>query len=85
MRALQHGARENAEAAALTGKVSAADRGRLDEYLTSVREVEKRVESARSHKDKADERAKDKGKPAVAMKRPRWVAAERTSWPRRNL
>jgi len=50
--------------------VSAADRGRLDEYLTSVREVEKRVESARSHKDKADERAKDKGKPAVAMKRP---------------
>lgn len=62
--------RVNEEAAALSGKVSAADRGRLDEYLTSVREVEKRVESARSHKDKADERAKDKGKPAVAMKRP---------------
>ena len=62
--------RVNEEAAALSGRVSAADRGRLDEYLTSVREVEKRVESARSHKDKADERAKDKGKPAVAMKRP---------------
>jgi hypothetical protein len=62
--------RVNEEAAALSGKVSAADRGRLDEYLTSVREVEKRVESARSHKDKADERAKDKGKPVVAMKRP---------------
>lgn len=62
--------RVNEEATALSGKVSAADRGRLDEYLTSVREVEKRVQSARSHKDKADERAKDKGKPAVAMKRP---------------
>jgi hypothetical protein len=62
--------RVNEEAATLSGKVSAADRGRLDEYLTSVREVEKRVESARSHKDKADERAKDKGKPAVAMRRP---------------
>ena len=62
--------RVNEEAAALSGKVSASDRARLDEYLTSVREVEKRVESARSHKDKADERAKDKGKPAVAMKRP---------------
>jgi hypothetical protein len=62
--------RVNEEAAALSGRVSAADRGRLDEYLTSVREVEKRVESARSHKAKADERARDKGQPAVAMKRP---------------
>jgi hypothetical protein len=58
------------EAATLSGKVSAADRGRLDEYLTSVREVEKRAQAARAHKAKADERAEGKDKPAVAMKRP---------------
>ncbi|QEL13670.1 DUF1552 domain-containing protein [Limnoglobus roseus] len=58
------------EAATLSGKVSASDRARLDEYLTSVREVEKRIDSARAHKDKADDRAKGKDKPVVAMKRP---------------
>lgn len=58
------------EAAALNGQVNAADRNRLDEYLTSVREVERRVQSARTEKAKADDRAKDKGKPAAAMKRP---------------
>jgi hypothetical protein len=56
------------EATALSGKVSSADRARLDEYLTSVREVERRIQSARSHKDRADERARDRGRPA--MKRP---------------
>jgi hypothetical protein len=58
------------EATALSTQVSAADRARLDEYLTSVREVEKRIESARSHKDKADDRAKDNGTIAPMMKRP---------------
>lgn len=58
------------EIASLNGQVSAADRGRLDEYLTSVREVEKRVKSTRDQKDKADQRAKDKNKPVLAMKRP---------------
>lgn len=58
------------EATALSGQVSANDRARLDEYLTSVREVEKRIEATRAHKDKAEERAKDKGKPVIAMKRP---------------
>jgi hypothetical protein len=56
------------QAAALQGQVSYADRAKLDEYLTSVREVEKRVERTRSVKDKADERAQ--GRPALTMKRP---------------
>jgi hypothetical protein len=34
------------EARSLGGKLSAADKGKLDEYLNSVREVEKRVEQA---------------------------------------
>src|SRR5207248_2232765 len=41
-----------------------------DEYLTSVREVEKRVERTRAAKDRADDRAKDRGRPAVTMRRP---------------
>src|SRR5690349_20471024 len=58
------------QAAALRPKVSAADRAKLDEYLTSVREVERRVERTRSGKDRADENARDRGRPALAMKRP---------------
>jgi Protein of unknown function (DUF1552) len=58
------------EAASLSSKVSAGDRARLDEYLTNVREVETRIDSARSHKEKADERAQGRDKPAAAMKRP---------------
>lgn len=56
------------QAAALNSKVSAADRAKLDEYLTSVREVEKRVERTRAEKDRADENAR--GRPTLAMKRP---------------
>jgi hypothetical protein len=62
--------RVRAEAGALSGRLPAGDRARLDEYLTSVREVERRVAAARSHKDKADDRAKGRGRPAAAMKRP---------------
>ena len=62
--------RVQAEATALRNKVSAGDRARLDEYLTNVRAVETRIDSARSHKDKADDHAKGQGKPAAAMKRP---------------
>jgi hypothetical protein len=36
------------EARTLEGRVSGADRAKLDEYLTSVREVEKRVERTRT-------------------------------------
>src|SRR5436305_5642755 len=45
------------QAAALQRQVSRADQGKLDEYLTSVRDVEKRVERTRADKNRADERA----------------------------
>jgi len=54
----------------LSGKVSSNDKAKLDEYLTSVREVEKRVESMRKVKDKSDELAKQKNRPAFTMERP---------------
>jgi hypothetical protein len=57
-------------AAQLSRQVSRADQAKLDEYLTSVREVEKRVERTRTHKDQADERAKDRARPSFAMPRP---------------
>jgi hypothetical protein len=58
------------EAGSLQRRVAAADRAKIDEYLTSVREVEKRVERTRAEKDKADERARDRGTAAVALARP---------------
>ncbi len=62
--------RVRAEAAALRREVSHADRARLDEYLTSVREVEKRVGRMRAAEGKAKERARDRGRPVVTMPRP---------------
>jgi hypothetical protein len=50
--------------------VSAEDSRRLDEYLTSVREVEKRVDRMRQDQNNAASRAQDRGRPLVAMKRP---------------
>jgi hypothetical protein len=58
------------EAADLSRRVSAGDRAKLDEYLTSVREVEKRAAPMRSAKLKADERASSRGQPAITMQRP---------------
>src|SRR5688572_12570808 len=43
------------QAAALGPKVSATDKAKLDEYLTSIREVEKRVEKTRAEKQKVDQ------------------------------
>ena len=57
-------------AADLSGQVSRADSAKLDEYLTSVREVEKRIERTRTLKDRADDRAQGHGRPALAMPRP---------------
>ena len=54
----------------LSRKVSSNDKAKLDEYLTSVREVEKRVESTRKVKDQSDELAKQKNRPAFTMNRP---------------
>ena len=62
--------RVQGEAATLRGKIGATDRAKLDEYLTSVREVEKRVERTREEKGRADDRAREKGVPPAAMKRP---------------
>ena len=58
------------EAASLSRRVSRGDQAKLDEYLTSVREVETRIERMRSAKDKAEENARDRGRPAIAMPRP---------------
>jgi hypothetical protein len=57
-------------AAELSRKVSAGDRAKLDEYLTSVREVEQRIERMRVAKDAADERSRDTGRPVFTMERP---------------
>lgn len=57
-------------AKSLRRTVSKSDRAKLDEYLTSVREIEKRIDRMRSVADKAAERARDKGQPLVTMKRP---------------
>ena len=62
--------RVKGHAADLSRRVSRADRAKLDEYLTSVREVETRVERTRALKDKADGRARDRGDPALTMPRP---------------
>ena len=59
------------EQAADLGKlVSHADKAKLDEYLTSVREVEKGIDRTRSMKDRADGRAKDRGRVTLSMPRP---------------
>ena len=54
----------------LSRKVSSSDKGKLDEYLTSVREVEKRVEGMRKGKADADDSAKAKNTVAATMERP---------------
>jgi hypothetical protein len=54
----------------LSRKISSSDTAKLDEYLTSVREVEKRVDVMRKAKDKADDMAKLKSRPVSSMERP---------------
>ena len=51
----------------LSRSVSSTDKGKLDEYLTSVREVEKRVEGMRKDKATADDTAKGKNTAAFVM------------------
>jgi hypothetical protein len=55
------------EASSLERRVSSEDKAKLGEYLTSVREVEKRIESSRAARDKADAVLKERGPLAVAM------------------
>src|SRR4051794_10372000 len=58
------------DANALTREISSTDKAKLDEYLTSVREVEKRVDGMRKQKDKAEDVAKRNNRPVFAMDRP---------------
>src|SRR3954453_9193033 len=57
-------------AESLQKTVSSTDKSKLDEYLTSVREVEKRVERMRNDKSKAETRAEARGKSLFTMERP---------------
>lgn len=52
----------------LSRQVSSTDKAKLDEYLTSVRDVEKNIERMRVDKDKAEDRAN--GRPLLTMTRP---------------
>jgi hypothetical protein len=54
------------QADGLSKKVSAADKLKLDEYLSSVREVEKRAAAMRATKDASD----SKGEHTIGMPRP---------------
>src|SRR5688572_3068637 len=62
--------RVKGDAAALSGKISSDDNAKLDEYLTSVREVEKRVDGMRKNKGKAEDLAKHQNRPVFSMDRP---------------
>src|SRR5262249_61909046 len=53
----------------LTKQISATDKDKLDEYLTSVREVEKRVDGMRKSKEVADDTAKKMNRPVYTMER----------------
>ena len=57
-------------AASLRGRINATDRHKLDEYLASVREVERSMERLRTEKARAEERASRAGRPLSAMPRP---------------
>lgn len=58
------------DAAALSGEIGSNDKAKLDEYLTSLREVEKRVDGMRKSKDKAQDLAKQRNRPVFSMDRP---------------
>jgi hypothetical protein len=58
------------DANSLEREISSTDKAKLDEYLTSVREVEKRVDGMRKNKDNAEDLAKQRNKPVFSMDRP---------------
>src|SRR6266568_2838787 len=62
--------RVKGDAETLSRAISSNDKAKLDEYLTSVREVEKRVDGMRKNKDKAEDLAKQKNRPVFTMDRP---------------
>lgn len=62
--------RINDRAKALSTKISSTDKGKLDEFMTSVREVEKRVQLMRKGAEDAKDAAKAKNIPVAMMDRP---------------
>jgi hypothetical protein len=62
--------RVKGRAETLSRKISSPDKAKLDEYLTSVREVEKRVDGMRKNKDQADDLSKHRNRPLFTMERP---------------
>jgi len=58
------------EAATLRNRVSSSDKLKLDEYLSSVREVEQRVSRARADQSKAAANAAGQSQPLATMPRP---------------
>jgi hypothetical protein len=58
------------DARKLSQQVSRSDQAKLDEYLTSVRDVEKRVDKMRVQESRAGEQARHRGVPLATMKRP---------------
>jgi hypothetical protein len=58
------------DASSLTKQISSGDKAKLDEYLSSVREVEKRVDGMRRSMDKAEAASKGKSVPMAMMERP---------------
>ena len=59
-------------------QISSNDKAKLDEYLTSVREVEKRVDRMRKSKDEAEDVAKQHNRPVFSMDRPGQRPARRS-------
>ena len=58
------------DARGLRRRVSSSDQAKLDEYLTSVREVEKRIDRIRAAAAKAEDKARDRGQSVFTMDRP---------------
>jgi Protein of unknown function (DUF1552) len=58
------------QVASLSRRVSSPDKGKLDEYLTSVRDVEKRAQDMRAAKEKAEANATGRGRVVATMARP---------------
>ena len=58
------------DASSISRRISSEDNRKLDEYLASVREVEKRVDRLRLEQSKAEQNAKGRGKNVIAMNRP---------------
>lgn len=62
--------RLRSEVSALNLQAAVEDRARIDEYLTSVREVEKRIAGLRQAQEKAVARAQNRGVQITHMDRP---------------